>query len=139
MHLITFQSTAENSQIDYFVVKGSDRSNNRDCKAIPFGGISTPHRLLLLDFVLSGHRRKRAVKMPPKIKWWRLSGVNGPLLRDRVLQEAERSGVWQVTEDADRMWVSMAACIRCSAFEVLGMSRGWLSRRKGVLWWSVEV
>ena len=42
-------------------------------------------------------------------------------------------------EDVDRMWVIMAECIRRSASEVLGMSRGCLGRRRGVSWWSVEV
>ena len=107
-HLITFQSHAGKTQIDYFLVREEDRSCCRDCKVIPFAGISSPHHLLVLDLEFKGCGSRRLGKTQPKIRWRRLSGVNDTLLRDRILVEAERKGLWQVKDSAEEMWSGMA-------------------------------
>lgn len=138
-HLITYQSPPGSTQIDYFLVRGVDRSSCRDCKVIPFGGISSLHHLLVLDLEFKGRASRRVTRSQPKIRWRQLSGSNGPLLRDRIIEEAERKGLWLVKDSAEEMWVGMAESIRMVASDVLGMSRGGKGVRRGEVWWNVEV
>ena len=49
------------------------------------------------------------------------------LIAERIAEE----GVWRRAEDADSMWVAVADCIRRSAKETLGLSRGGGNRMEG--------
>ena len=42
-------------------------------------------------------------------------------------------------EESDHMWEEMTECIRKSAKDILGNSRGGRGRIKGVWWWNDEV
>ena len=48
-------------------------------------------------------------------------------------------GKWSLEGDSNRIWEEMAGCIRKSAKEVLGVSRGGSERMEGAWWWSEEV
>jgi len=79
-------------------------------------------------------RTKRRVG-EPRIKWWTLTKEKAGLIAERIADE----GAWRRTEDADSMWESVADCIRRSAKETLGLSRGGGSRIEGAWWWNEEV
>ena len=48
-HLITYKSGVVRTQIDYYFVRHSDRHLCTNCKVIPGDGVTTQHRVLVLD------------------------------------------------------------------------------------------
>nr|XP_016487121.1 PREDICTED: craniofacial development protein 2-like [Nicotiana tabacum] len=48
-HLITFQSTVAETQIDYLLLRKCDRGLCTDCKVIPSENLTTRHMLLVMD------------------------------------------------------------------------------------------
>ncbi|XP_047269111.1 uncharacterized protein LOC124898920 [Capsicum annuum] len=48
-------------------------------------------------------------------------------------------GVWEDSGDMDSMWDRAVGCIKESAKEVLGVSRGWSGRYRGDWWWNEDV
>ena len=48
-HLNTYKSGGNRSQIDFFLVRNSDRRMCINCKVIPGDGVTTQHRPLVLD------------------------------------------------------------------------------------------
>nr|XP_016491240.1 PREDICTED: uncharacterized protein LOC107810917 [Nicotiana tabacum] len=60
-HLVTFQSSVAETQIDYLLCNESDRGLCMDCKVIPSENLSTLYRLLVIDLEIMRKRRKRAM------------------------------------------------------------------------------
>ena len=58
-HLITYKSGANRSQIDFFLVKNSDRRISTNFKVIPIDGVTTQHRTLVLDVCMTFKRLRR--------------------------------------------------------------------------------
>ena len=52
---------------------------------------------------------------------------------DRLSEKIIADGNWRRLEEVDQMWEALAGCIRESAREVLGISRGGGSRLEGCL------
>ena len=69
------------------------------------------------------------------VKWWNLTGEKVTKLYKKI----KTKGKWRLEGDANTMWEDMAECIRRSAKEVLGVSKGRSGRMKGVWCWSKEV
>ena len=67
--------------------------------------------------------RKRLVR-EPQIRRWNLRRENTVKLSEKIVAD----GDWKHLEDVDQMWEALAGCIRESAKEVLGVSRGGGSR-----------
>jgi len=68
-HLITFKSGNTSTQIHYFLMRASSRKLCRDCKVIPNEGLTTQHKLSVLNLeIRSAIRRKRTVGVS-KVKW----------------------------------------------------------------------
>ena len=134
-HLVTFRSTVAKTQIDYFLFRRTEHRFCRYCKVLPREGLTTQHRLLVLDAKLEGWRRKGKLVGQEKIKWWRLDANKIATLRDLVSTERE----WEGSEDANIMWERMVGKIRKTAKKVLGVSRGKGQRREGIWWWNEEI
>ncbi|XP_019242262.1 PREDICTED: craniofacial development protein 2-like [Nicotiana attenuata] len=58
-YLVTFQSSAVKTQIDYLILRRCDRGLCKDCKVIPGETLATQHRLLVMDIGITMKRRKR--------------------------------------------------------------------------------
>jgi len=58
-HLVTFRSGNNKSQIDYFLIRVSDRRMGKYFKVIPSEWLGTQHRLLVIDLVFKNLRVKR--------------------------------------------------------------------------------
>ena len=75
------------------------------------------------------------VKNEPKIKWWKLRGVEGEenfreLVREKIGEDAN-----QLPED----WVKTAELLRKTAREVLGVTTGQRTEDKETWWWNESV
>ncbi|XP_009774945.2 uncharacterized protein [Nicotiana sylvestris] len=57
-HLVTYQNTVAQTQIDYLLLRRRDRGFCKDCKVIPGEILVTWHRLLVMDVGIMVKRRK---------------------------------------------------------------------------------
>jgi len=70
-----------------------------------------------------------------RVKWWNLTKENVVKLVGKIKSEAS----WKLTGDADEIWDGKAQCIRRSAREVVGVSKGGGGRRREAWWWNEGV
>ncbi|XP_075091615.1 uncharacterized protein LOC142171810 [Nicotiana tabacum] len=75
-HLVTFRSKVARTQIDYLLLRRSDRGLCTDCKVIPSECLLTQHRLLVMDLEVRRTRKKRVGYGQSNIKWGSLTKVN---------------------------------------------------------------
>ncbi|XP_070039097.1 uncharacterized protein [Nicotiana tomentosiformis] len=59
-HLVTFQNAVAATQIDYLLLRRSDRGLCKDCKVIPGEILMTQYKLLVMDVAIMLKRRKRS-------------------------------------------------------------------------------
>ena len=57
-HLITFKSGVTCSQIDFFLVRNTDKRIYKDCKVIPGESLTTQHRVLVLDLYVKSRTKQ---------------------------------------------------------------------------------
>ncbi|XP_070020328.1 uncharacterized protein [Nicotiana sylvestris] len=134
-HLVTYQSSAAKTQIDYLLLQRCDRRWCEDCKVIPGETLATQYQLLVMDIGITIKRKKRSVRGRPRIRW-------GSLTEDKAQELAGRlsaMGAWRSSGDANTMWSTMADSIKKEATEVLGISSGRTDSHKGDWWWNVGV
>ena len=134
-HLVTFKNGSNRTQIDYFLMRASSKRWCRDCKVLPNEGLTTQHRLLVLDVEFRDAIRRKRNGGCYKVRWWNLKGANVGKLAEKIKSE----GDWKSDGDSSKIWEGMADCIRRSAREVLGVSREGSGKREGAWWWSEEV
>ncbi|XP_009792076.2 uncharacterized protein [Nicotiana sylvestris] len=135
-HLVTFRSSLAKTQIDYLLLRKSDRSLCMNCKVIPSENLTTQHRLLVMDLEIVRKRRKRAMYGQPRIRWRALTSDKAQELGGGKLLAM---GAWRSSGDASCLWTTTMECIRVVAREVLGASKGFSSGHKSDWWWSEEV
>ena len=85
-HLITDKSGVSCSQIDFFLIRKSDRKICLDCKVIPGESLTTQHRVLVMDVRVKRRARRRSHNGPPCIKWWHLKGVKQRIFQHKMLE-----------------------------------------------------
>ncbi|XP_047251387.1 uncharacterized protein LOC124886596 [Capsicum annuum] len=134
-HLITFRSALAKTQIDFLLLRKRDKVLCKTFKVIPSDHLSTQHRLLVMDLFIKKSRKSRVREGQPRIKWGSLTPVSA--LKIRVMVAG--MGPWECRGDIDGMWDTTANCIKETAREVLGVSRGQIGRHKGNWWWNEEV
>ena len=76
-HLIRNRGNA--SQIDFFLIRRVGRSCI-NYKVIPGEYVATQHQLLMLDVHFRKVYRKARCVLDPRIKWWKLKGMDKHLL-----------------------------------------------------------
>ncbi|RZC03247.1 2-keto-3-deoxy-L-rhamnonate aldolase [Glycine soja] len=110
-HLITYKSGGTCSQIDFFLIRKSDRKYCLNCKVIPGESLTTQHRVLVMDGEKQG-----------------------------IFQQKIWEG-WcgQSQGSANDMWNKMSQEIIKVAKETLGESRGFGPRGKESWWWNENV
>ena len=70
-HLVTYSSGGRNTQIDYFLVRQSERGQIRNCTVINGEAIASQHRVLMMDMkwnIKVQNKRKKGFQSPPKKK-----------------------------------------------------------------------
>ncbi|XP_075088529.1 uncharacterized protein LOC142170502 [Nicotiana tabacum] len=126
-HLVTIQSSAARTQIDYLLLRKSDSGMCMDYKVIPSENLTTQHRLMVKDLEIRRKRRKRVVYGLPRINWGALTEVSAQELGVKLLT----MGALRSSGDASGMWTATANCIREATREILGYRRALLVAAKG--------
>ncbi|XP_016467038.2 uncharacterized protein LOC142173518 [Nicotiana tabacum] len=131
-HLVTFQSSAVKTQIDYLLLIRCDRRFCKDCKVIPGETLETQHRLLVMDVNIMIRRKKRHARGRPRIRWGALTKVKAQDLEGRL----SAMGAWRSSGDASAMWSTTTNYVREVARDILGISKCYSGRHQGDWWWN---
>jgi len=107
----------------------------KDCKVIHSEYLGTQHRLLVMDVVIKNSNWKKRSVIDHRVRWWDLTTENTIILAEKI----EAEGSWKQAKNADKIWETMAECIRMLAKEGLGISKGGEGRVTGGWWWNKEV
>ncbi|XP_016554870.1 uncharacterized protein LOC107854374 [Capsicum annuum] len=102
-HLIAFRS----SIIVFLLLMKGDKALCKDYKVIPSENLSTQHKLLVMDLKVNKGRKKRNVVIALEIG-----------------EKLTTMEAWESRGDVNSIWETTANCIRETAREVLGVSRG---------------
>ncbi|KAL5133996.1 LINE-1 retrotransposable element ORF2 protein [Glycine soja] len=134
-HLITYKSGGTCSQIDFFLIRKSDRKYCLNCKVIPGESLTTQHRVLVMDVRIRDRAKRRSPLVAPRIKWWHLKGEKQGIFQQKIWE----GWCGQSQGSANDMWNKMSQEIIKVAKETLGESRGFGPRGKESWWWNENV
>ncbi|XP_075080032.1 uncharacterized protein LOC142165359 [Nicotiana tabacum] len=112
-HLITFQSKVAKTQIDYLLLRRSDKGLCKDCKVIPSESLATQYRLLVMDINIIIKKKKQVIWSCSRIRWGALSKDKTPELERKLMDMRS----WKSSGDASGMWTMTANYIREAAKE----------------------
>ncbi|KAL5147286.1 LINE-1 retrotransposable element ORF2 protein [Glycine soja] len=134
-HLITYKSGGTCSQIDFFLIRKSDRKYCLNCKVIPGESLTTQHRVLVMEVRIRDRAKRRSPMVAPRIKWWHLKGEKQGIFQQKIWE----GWCGQSQGSANDMWNKMSQEIIKVAKETLGESRGFGPRGKESWWWNENV
>ncbi|KAH1222459.1 Craniofacial development protein 2 [Glycine max] len=134
-HLITYKSGGTYSQIDFFLIRKSDRKYCLNCKVIPGESLTTQHRVLVMDVRIRDRAKRRSPLVAPRIKWWHLKGEKQGIFQQKIWE----GWCGQSQGSANDMWNKMSQEIIKVTKETLGESRGFGPRGKESWWWNENV
>ncbi|KAH1193556.1 Craniofacial development protein 2 [Glycine max] len=134
-HLITYKGGGTCSQIDFFLIRKSDRKYCLNCKVIPGESLTTQHRVLVMDVRIRDRAKRRSPMVAPRIKWWHLKGEKQGIFQQKIWE----GWCGQSQGSANDMWNKMSQEIIKVAKETLGESRGFGPRGKESWWWNENV
>ncbi|KAH1190658.1 Craniofacial development protein 2 [Glycine max] len=134
-HLITYKSGGTCSQIDFFLIRKSDRKYCLNCKVIPGESLTTQHRVLVMDVRIRDRAKRRSPMVAPRIKWWHLKGEKQGIFQQKIWE----GWCGQSQGSANDMWNKTFQEIIKVAKETLGESRGFGPRGKESWWWNESV
>ncbi|KAL5138398.1 Craniofacial development protein 2 [Glycine soja] len=134
-HLITYKSGGTCSQIDFFLIRKSDRKYCLNCKVIPGESLTIQHRVLVMDVRIRDRAKRRSPMVAPRIKWWHLKGEKQGIFQQKIWE----GWCGQSQGSANDMWNKMSQEIIKVAKETLGESRGFGPRGKESWWWNESV
>ena len=130
----SYQSGGRRTQVDYVLCRRSQLKEVGDCKVFSGECVAKQYRMVIGKMTLTV-KPKVKVKNEPKIKCWKLRGVEGEekfreLVREKIGEDAN-----QLPED----WVKTAELLRKTAKEVLGVTTGQRNEDKKTWWWNESV
>ncbi|KAH1196522.1 Glutathione hydrolase 1 [Glycine max] len=134
-HLITYKSGGTCSQIDFFLIRKSDRKYCLNCKVIPGESLTTQHGVLVMDLRIRDRTKRRSPMVAPRIKWWHLKDEKQGIFQQKIWE----GWCGQSQGSANDMWNKMYQEIIKVAKETLGESRGFGPRGKESWWWNESV
>ncbi|KAL5154345.1 Craniofacial development protein 2 [Glycine soja] len=134
-HLITYKSGGTCSQIDFFLIRKSDRKYCLNCKVIPGESLTTQHRVLVMDVRIRDRAKRRSPMVAPRIKWWHLKGEKQGIFQQKIWE----GWCGQSQGSANDMWNKTSQEIIKVAKETLGESRSFGPRGKESWWWNESV
>ncbi|XP_022007985.1 uncharacterized protein LOC110907294 [Helianthus annuus] len=135
MHLITFSSGVQNTQMDYLLTRQVNGRWWKDCKVITGETTVIQHHLLVGDILLREKLVKGDRSIRPRIRWGNLKGDKVIEFKDKVIAKT----VAQLSRDANRISEDMVTTIIHVANGTLGVATGKSSGPKDTWWWSEEV
>ncbi|XP_064103331.1 uncharacterized protein LOC135213280 [Macrobrachium nipponense] len=139
-YLITYESGGVQSQIDFVLVRGADRSNVTNCKVIVGEAYVKQHRLVVMDFKMRGRNPKKR-KRRSRIKIWDLKGEKGEQFRRSVRERwLERGNIeFGQGNRVENTWADIREICVGEAEELMGRTSRYGVLRGEKWWWNGEV
>ena len=134
--VITYETKACKTIIDFFLIRKSERKLVRDVKVVHEECI-TQHELLICVLDLKEKLVRSKVKFMKRCKVWKLKEAETEsIFRQRVQTRVAMSvGKPRVAEG---VWKDLKECMLSEAISVCGETKG-ISRHKETWWWNEEV
>ena len=70
-HHVTYKSGGKSNQVDYVMCRRRDLKEMCDCKVMANECVAKQHRMMVCKMPLMV-KKKKAEKVKPKIRWWKL-------------------------------------------------------------------
>ncbi|XP_026746110.1 uncharacterized protein LOC113507456 [Trichoplusia ni] len=146
-HLITYKSGHHATQIDFlinfsqnfFLIKRRSLCCVKNCKVLPGEALVTQHRLIVLEAKFSVSPKIRKHRPPPKTRWRMLQKEEcATMFRNQVVDKMTEMSEME-GKSVNECWSEMAKCIRESAKDVCGESKGKGLIDRDTWWWNEEV
>jgi hypothetical protein len=133
---VTYESGGCRSQIDYVMVRGSERSMIDDVKVIAGEECIPQHRLVIcvLNYTKGKFRRCRE-RFVSKCKIWRLKDVG---VQNIFLNEVQNELETNSADDVDGLWKGLKDGLLKAADKACGCTKG-RKLRKETWWWNDDV
>ncbi|XP_066950719.1 craniofacial development protein 2-like [Macrobrachium rosenbergii] len=117
IHLVTYKSGQNETQIDYVLVRKEDKKIIMDCKVIPNESVVAQHKLVVADFSLKAIGKRKAPARNRRIKTWKLKGEKAREFRSRVERTREETYVSGISESPEEIWDDMKEIVVPAAAE----------------------
>ena len=134
--LITFSSGGNQTQIDYILVRPSDKKMVRDVKVIPGEEAFTQHRLVVCDLTVKMEHSKKK-PFVPQLKVWKLKEES---VRTEFAHEFQKqhTTVINPTNPVEEGWTGIKQAYLNTTEKVCGRTKK-PTKRKVTWWWSKKV
>uniref|UniRef100_W5NI84 Endonuclease/exonuclease/phosphatase domain-containing protein n=1 Tax=Lepisosteus oculatus TaxID=7918 RepID=W5NI84_LEPOC len=129
---VTYRSGGHDTQIDYILVRRTDRAKVQDAKILPYEAVTRQHRLLVMDITILKEQRIKQRKHPARTKVWKLRENKVDL--NRLVREMKNN-----KEETEEEWTEMSHIQEEAATRVCGKTRGGRPRENEEWRWDVEV
>ena len=134
--MITYETKACKTVIDFFLIRKSERKLVRDVKVVHEECIKQ-HKLLICVLDLKEKLVRSKVEFMKRCKVWKLKeaeteGIFRQRVQARVAMQVDKP------RDAEGVWKDLKKCILSEAISVCGETKG-MSRHKETWWWNDEV
>ncbi|XP_057295456.1 uncharacterized protein LOC130623926 [Hydractinia symbiolongicarpus] len=134
--LITYESGACKTQIDYFLVRKSDKKVMKDVKVISGEERISQHRLLVCDIILKSVKEAKG-KYRPCRKVRRLKEDIVARQFSAKLQQLARNGQCD-SDNVESTWTTLKNCLLEASVDTCGWMKG-PARHRQTWWWNNEV
>ena len=134
--MITYETKACKTVIDFFLIRKSERKLVRDVKVVHEECI-TQHKLLICVLDLKEKLVRSKVKFMKRCKVWKLKEAETESIFRQKVQARVAMSVGK-PRDAEGVWKDLKECMLSEAIGVCGETKG-ISRHKETWWWNDEV
>lgn len=131
---ITFASGGNNTQIDYILMRASERRSVVDVKVIPGEPCLTQHRLLVGVVKLQPATKKEKISLS-KCRVWKL---REPDMKRKFQEIVQKKWGLGVGGGVDGVWSGIRDSLREAAEEVCGRTKG-MRKHRDTGFWSEEI
>jgi len=131
----TYESGGRRTQIDYVLVRKSERGEVRNLNVIGYEECIPQHKLLVCVLVVKDQIRRCREKNVSRCRIWRLREAS---LRDRYMEEVQSKLAVKDVDDVEGMWSKLKGSLLESADTVCGRTKGRPKHRE-TWWWNDEV
>ena len=136
--LVTYESGGCKSQIDYILVRKSERSKVKDVKVIPNEECIQQHKLLVCILNVGEQRHQCKVKQVSRCRIWKLkdASIQSQFQADVEEQLAEKCEL--EVKGVEGIWTKLKNVLLESADKACGRTKG-RPKRKETWWWNEDV
>ncbi|XP_057306130.1 uncharacterized protein LOC130644510 [Hydractinia symbiolongicarpus] len=134
--LITYESGGCKTQIDYFLVRKSDKKVVKDVKVISGEECVSQHRLLVCDIILKSVKEAKG-KYRPRRKVWKLKEEIVARQFSAKVHQLAHNGQCD-SDNVESTWTTSKNCLLEASDDTCGWTKG-PARHRQTWWWNNEV